>query len=292
MISGFKLKRPEIEQSTYDSYRKSADKFLAFLRDAANGNTAMIRKHRIAEFRNHLLEKVQPQTANLDLKFVKMIFRDAKKDGYVTESPAEGVDLIRRIHVKARRPFTIEELRLVIESADEEWQSMTKFGLYTGQRLGDLARLTWGSVDLDRGIIRFSVRKTKKVILVPIAPAWRAHIMTMEIGSPAEPVHAKCSQKPSNRLPNEFTDLLARAGLRKSRRTRTKTGMGHDTARKPSQLSFHSLRHTAASLLEQACIPHATVEALTGHSSDRMSELYTHVGLPALAEATSKLPAL
>ena len=59
-----KLKRPELAQSTYDSYRKSADKFLTFLGEGTNGDIGMIRKHRIAEFRNHLLEKVQPQTCN------------------------------------------------------------------------------------------------------------------------------------------------------------------------------------------------------------------------------------
>jgi integrase len=289
-----RLKKPEIAQGTYGSYRKSADKFLAFLGDGANADIAMIRKHRIAEFRNHLLGKVQPQTANLDLKFVKMIFRDAKKDGYVTESPAECVDLIRRIHVKQRRPFTVDELRLVIEAADPEWRSMTLFGLYTGQRLGDLARLMWASVDLAASppVIRFSVRKTGRRVTIPIAEPLLSHIMAIGIGSPAEPVHPRCATRPSNRLSNEFTDLLARVGLRSSPRSRLKTGIGHDVARKPSQLSFHSLRHTAATFLEQAGIARATVQALTGHSSDRMSELYTHVGLPALVEATAKLPAL
>jgi integrase len=288
----FRLKRPEIAQSTYESYRKSADKFLAFLGDAANKDIALVKKHQIAEFRNHLLEKVQPQTANLDLKLIKTLFRAAKKDGYVTESAAEDVDLIRRINVRVRRAFTVDELRQVIEIADPEWWSMTMFGLYTGQRLGDLARLTWGSVDLARDIITFSVRKTGRTVIIPIAPPLRMHIMTMKIGLPAESVHPRCSQRLRNRLSNEFTDLLARAGLRSSRRPHVKTGMGRDIARRPSELSFHSLRHTMASMLEQAAIPRATVQALTGHSSDRMSELYTHVGLEALVKATAALPAL
>jgi integrase len=64
------------------------------------------------------------------------------------------------------------------------------------------------------------------------------------------------------------------------------------TTRKPTELSFHSLRHTAATLLEQAGVARAVVQAITGHSSDRMSELYTHVGIEALAKATAALPAL
>ena len=289
-----KLKKPEIEQSTYARYRNSGDKFLAFLGDGANGDIAMIRKHSIAEFRNRLLEKVQPQTANLDLRFIKMIFKQAKQDGYVTESPAEGVELIRRIRTKARRPFTVEELRQVIEAADPEWGSMTKFGLYSGQRLGDLARLTWANIDLDNKppVLRLSTKKTHRCVVIPIAPALLAHILAIEVGSPGEAIHPRLSRKPSNQLSNEFTDLLVRAGLRQSPRSHDKTGMGHDVARKPSRLSFHSLRVTATSLLKDAGVPQAVVEELIGHSSAEMSKVYTRVGIEALTRATSALPAL
>ena len=223
-----------------------------------------------------------------------MIFKQAKQDGYVTESPAEGVELIRRIKTKARRPFTVEELRLVIEAADSEWRSMTLFGLYTGQRLGDLARLTWANIDLDNkpSVIRLSTKKTHRDVVVPIAPALLAHIMGMQIGAAADPIHPRLSRKRSNHLSNEFTDLLAQVDLRKSRRGHIKTGGRRDVARKPSELSFHSLRVTATSLLKDAGVPQAVVEELIGHSSAEMSRVYTRVGLEALAKATSALPAL
>jgi len=73
----------------------------------------------------------------------------------------------------------------------------------------------------------------------------------MEIpADPRSPLHPKCSQKPSNRLSNEFSELLAKAGLRKSPRSRVKTGAGHQTRRKPSEVGFHSLRVTTTSLLD------------------------------------------
>src|SRR6266478_5306595 len=42
-----------------------------------------------------------------------------------------------------RRPFTAAEIQSIMSVADPEWQSLIKFGLYTGQRLSDLAPLTW-----------------------------------------------------------------------------------------------------------------------------------------------------
>jgi site-specific recombinase XerD len=57
-------------------------------------------------------------------------------------------------------------------------------------------------------------------------------------------------------------------------------------------LSFHSLRHTAVSLLKDAGIPQAVVQELIGHDSKAMSALYTHVGREALEKAVAKLPKL
>jgi integrase len=39
-------------------------------------------------------------------------------------------------------------VRAILNLADEEWRSMILFGLYTGQRLGDIASLRWNNVDL------------------------------------------------------------------------------------------------------------------------------------------------
>ena len=57
-------------------------------------------------------------------------------------------------------------------------------------------------------------------------------------------------------------------------------------------LSFHSLRHTAVSLLKDAGVPDAVVQALVGHESAAMSHRYTHVGKEALSRATDSLPEL
>jgi len=38
--------------------------------------------------------------------------------------------------------------------ANDEWRSLILFALYTGQRLGDLARLCWSNLDLVKGEVR------------------------------------------------------------------------------------------------------------------------------------------
>src|SRR5271165_4980032 len=89
------------------------------------------------------------RTANHDLRAVKTLFKSAREDDVIAEDPAASV---KSAHNKAisptKRPFTLDELRVVLDVADPEWKSMILFGLYTGQRLADVATLRWSNVDL------------------------------------------------------------------------------------------------------------------------------------------------
>jgi len=57
-------------------------------------------------------------------------------------------------------------------------------------------------------------------------------------------------------------------------------------------LSFHSLRRTATTLLHEAGVPAAACQALIGHDSEAIHELYITVGREALQRAAAVLPAL
>jgi integrase len=94
-------------------------------------------------------------------------------------------------------------------------------------------------------------------------------------------------QGKSGNLSNQFSDILAKAGLREKAPHRSRG------ARRTSyELSFHSLRHTAVSLLKDAGIPEAAVMELVGHDSKQMSAHYTHVGREALEKAAAAFPEL
>ena len=130
----------------------------------------------IVEFRNGLAQKVSAKTANHDLRAIKTLFRSAKRDGYIIEDPAEFVESARKTGEDTRRPFTIPAIRNVYDLADQEWKSLILFGLYTGQRLSDLAILSWDNIDLARNEIRLKARKTGKRLSLPIAAPLKAHL--------------------------------------------------------------------------------------------------------------------
>ena len=77
--------------------------------------------------------------------------------------------------------------------ADPEWQSLIKFGLYSGQRLGDLALLTWSNVDLARDELRLVTRKTGKRLTIPLAQPLREHIQSLAaIRLARSSLHPRC----------------------------------------------------------------------------------------------------
>jgi hypothetical protein len=71
---------------------------------------------------------------------------------------------------------------------------------------------------------------------------------------------------------NSFVGLLAQAGLRECH-SHEGHGIGRDANRSATALSFHSLRHTAVTLLKDAGIPQAAVQELIGHESEPTANL-------------------
>jgi len=74
IVDWLKTKEPETAQATMASYRKSTNKFLAFLVDLADLDLSAINRRIIVEFRNSLVSKNAPRIVNADLKCVKMVF--------------------------------------------------------------------------------------------------------------------------------------------------------------------------------------------------------------------------
>jgi integrase len=76
----------------------------------------------------------------------------------------------------------------------------------------------------------------------------------------------------------------------RAKRSHQSRGVTREGARTASQLSFHSLRRTATTLLHEAGIPQAVAQALIGHDSAAVHEVYVSVGREALVRAAASFP--
>ena len=291
-----KAKDAETARTTMTFYRGSLNKFVHFLGNRSDEPIREITKQDVVAFRNSLIKKVSAKTANHDLKALKMMFKSARRDSVVTEDPTEFVEPVRRERVsKIKRPFTLGELRNILDLATDEWRSMILFGIYSGQRLGDIATLRWNNIDLQRDELRLSTRKTGRTMILPLAAPLRKHIISLRFSSdPTAPIHPKAfdlveRQHKTGNLSNQFADLLAAVGLREKKNHKG-TGKGRGSRRNVEPVSFHSLRRTATTILHEAGVPAAVAQALIGHDSEAMHELYVSVGREALQKAAAALP--
>lgn len=287
--------------STQGFYQGSTAKFLEFLGPEADANLQDITREHLDRFRSQQAgeRKLAPKTVNHDLKCLKMLFKSARRDGFITEDISEHVSLVKESRATdGRSVFTMDQLRAVLAQADEEWRSMIFLGMYTGQRLGDLANLRWSQVDLERQEIRLTTAKTGKRLIIPMARPLADHLMKAPSSDdPAASLHPRAAavterSGKTSTLSNQFTALLAAAGLRERKAHRATHGNGRGVGRDRSGLSFHSLRHTANSLLKEAGIPDAVIQALIGHDDRDISDHYTHIGREALSRAAAAFPPL
>jgi integrase len=216
----------------------------------------------------------------------------------IPEDPASSVKGVQKEATTAKkRAFTLDELRAVLDAADPEWKSMILFGLYTEQRLADVATMRWSNVDLVKSEIRLTTRKTDKVMILPIAAPLRRYLEGLPSTDDGDaPLHPRAFAvverlSKSGGLSGQFIDLLAQAGIREKQAHRSR-GIGSSAQRQAAGLSFHSLRRTATTLLHEAGVPAAVVQSLIGHDSEEVHQLYVAVGKEALANAAATLPDL
>lgn len=299
----FERKRHETSPATMAFYRGTAGKFLAYLGDDAEIDIAEVTREHVAGFRNQLTETLAPRSVNHALKGLRSIFKAARRDGLIPEDPTEFVETVRQTGDAEQRPFTLAELKALLTVADKEWQGLIKFGLYTGQRLADLASLTWANVDLAHGEIRLTTRKTGRRLVLPIAPALRRHLESMEANPQLKtPLHPKAfavvqHDGRASRLSKVFGGLLEAAGLRAtlpklSRKKGVVNASRIGRRRRDGVPTFHGLRRTAATLLHEAGIPAAVAQSLIGHDDAATHALYVNVGREAMDKAAASLPEL
>jgi integrase len=290
IASWLKGKGATLAESSLAEYQVAARELLAHLGAKAAKHMDTITLRDLTSFRDSVAERVSGSTVNKIVKILRGAWTRALRDGLIRDNVFARVDLVKESASK-RRAFTLDELQRILASCDVEWRGMVLCGVYLGQRLGDLAALTWRNVDLEQIEARFITQKTGREMKIPLHPVLLEYFEGLpSADDPDAPIFSRAAAtERTGTLSNQFADILATAGLQK-KRTHAAQGKGRDTERKASRLSFHCLRHTATSLLKNAGVSDVVARELIGHDSPEISRVYTHIEKPALVEAVKRLP--
>jgi integrase len=220
--------------------------------------------------------------------------KQAVRWGYMTKNPADDVDA-PRVHTEEVHPLTQEEACRFLEAVrGDRLEALYVVALHTGLRQGELLALRWEDLDLeahtlqvrrtvtkDGGKLAVGPTKTAKgrrtvKLTKDAAASLRGHLTRQleEIDVLGDHFQDQglvfCTSKgtlinPTNLRKRSFAPLLVRAGL--------------------PHITFHQLRHTAATILLLKNVNPKIVSEMLGHASIAITlDTYSHV-LPNMQDS-------
>jgi integrase len=284
--------------STLTRYRPVLERFVAFLPDIRrSAPLASITTSDVDGFLHaEKTRGLSNVTANAGVRVLRIVFNHARRKGITTTNPAESCDLLEEDPDK-RLPFSLEQVRALLEVADTEWRGLILLGFYSGLRLGDAARLTWANIDLENRVVVFQAQKTArrkkgadKSTVVDLHRDLMSYFGSLAPGDPSAPIFPTLSKRPiggAGGLSATFGRLMDKASILAP----LGAAKGED-GRVFRGLSFHSLRHAFVTQLAAASVPIEIRRELAGHSSDAMSLNYTQVSRALTAAAIAQIPSL
>lgn len=212
---------------------------------------ALKRRH-IKDGMNALVTAGKIGNARLLVAIFGVILQHAVEDELIDFNPARGIKTPKSTPYKA---WTDEQITHALRVLPEHLRRALILGLYTGQRVGDCARMTWA--DWDGSTIRVRQQKTGVEVWIPAHNALKAEMEAWRAEAKTLTILANRAGKPwanASSLSHTFNDEL----------------------RGPLEgLVFHGLRKTAAvRLAEAGCTVHE-IAAITGHQSLAMVQHYT-----------------
>ncbi len=208
----------EAEESTHARYKRVVDRFTGSLGEAkSKRDLSTLQASDIARFRDREAKERARATANLSLKVLRVCLGEAVRQGLLTINPAVRVKLLKSSKESKRRAFTLSEIKRILRACgdDAEWRGLVLFGLYLGQRLGDLAKLTWRAVNFETGEIAFTTRKTGRRIVLPLVQPLGDYLASLPASDNPDafifPRAASATR--TGTLSNQFREILVDAGL-------------------------------------------------------------------------------
>ena len=285
-------KAPRVNPATLKKYEGATASLMKGLGPKADNHISNVTNGDLNTWQLDELKRIRPGTLQLYTRLVRQVFKQAQAEGHRPDNPAALLEALAK-EKAVRKAFTPDQVRSLLKVADLEWRSLILFAVYTGQRLGDLAALTWEAVDTEKGLITLRTQKTGKELHIPIAAPLLRHIATLPTpDSNASPLHPESSKTAVQALGAAFANLLIDAGIREDPQYSKKghTEGGRAAKRTRYEYTFHCFRHTAVSMMKDAGISESIVMDLIGHESAAVSRGYTHLELESKRAALATIP--
>jgi len=253
------------------------------------GNVTLnsINSDRLAELDSFLHRRgLAPKTINDYMGILKTTFFYAVRKKYLTDNPIKEVKPYT-VDEK-RREYSPDEIRRILVAADriekgardntvlqKYARSIILLLLYTGMRLGELINLKWDNIQSDRIVLRRTETKQRKEKVIPL---------TSGISTILEALRAKNSPFV---IPRKATARISSHGSTSTILAKMRAYSGIE------DFDFHSLRHTAASIMVSNALGKgvgiADIQKILGHSKVETTMRYMHSDFGRMKKAVEIL---
>ena len=280
---------------TFVRYKQVAKDFITFIGAVkVKYPPSYIQPQDIQDFIFHCSRKGDTKSScTVKIKILRNLFNMGRRQGMNPNNPAEAIETPSGVRM-TREPFTIEEIKALLDVSDDTWKAMILLGSYAGLRLTDAASLTWRNVDFDKKKIVYLPRKTSRLAnATPLKPDMHPDIekvllrLPVESRSPDAPIFSslvKIGTSGKSGLSGRFLALLKKAGIDTMPTKRPGSRMFQAK-------TFHSLRHTFVSEMANNEVSLDVRKQLAGHHSD-VHKIYTHLSPSLLKSAIMSLPSI
>jgi len=224
--------------------------------------------------------KRSPRSIHYCLSVIRQVFNYA-----IRHDLFEGVNPVSKVKLpsgdnRCLRFLTREEAGLLLAALatkSPDVHDMALISLHTGMRAGEVFGLTWGDVDVNRGILILRDTKNTRTRAAFMTEAVKGIFRVRKHGAPAELVFCTRQEKKIKQISLTFARAVDALKFNEGVKDRR------------HKVTFHTLRHTYASWHVEAGTDLYVVKELLGHSDFRMTSRYSHLGENTLHAAVKRL---
>ena len=215
-------------------------------------------------------KKVSAYSANKELRHLRTIFNFGKKKQILAINPTDGIEFFpvtKRIKY-VPSPADIDK---ALSFANQEIMDYLMAVKDTMARVSEINRLTWDDVDLESKYLVLYTRKKKGGHLTP-----RKIPMTQRL------YEILCNRYATRNFDypwvfcNTYKDW--KTGEKVTAQFKYRSTILKTLCEKASvkRFSFHALRHSGASILDNMNVPLGTIQKILGHENRTTTEIYLH----------------
>jgi len=250
-------RKAKVAPATAKAIQTAMDGFLVALGDV---QLSSITGADVQRWYDQQVGAVSVNTANGRFVYVNALLENALAMGYIQKNPAEGVEMGDG-QESSKEAMSHEDLGKVVEyltgTGEFDWRLLCWISRYTGLRLMDAVRLTWGNIHVDH--ISCVTAKTGAEVVIPILPQLASFVKN-DIGhQDSDFLFPELAGLSAQTLSADFVDILTDAGVDMKERVLP-------NGRLQRAITFHSLRAAFCSDLAKRGVPEDLRMLLAGHT--------------------------